>query len=141
MNSAYSQNIMRFFDHAYNVNQFNEQLDLDPTHPGIEPGDIKWFWPPERVWDTALMAEVLRDSTLRNGGFDFVFIDDRLLLPVAGDNSPRLLYDRNPKSNPEHFQAYPILARQGPGCGAIAGNRSVLSGLRRLTETIPCTRA
>ncbi len=120
--SAYSQNIMRFFDHAYNVNQLNEQLDLYQTHLGIEPGHIKSFWPPERVWDTALMAGVLRDSTLRNGGFDCVFIDDRLLLPVAGENSPRLLYDQNPESHPELFQACQILGGQGLVAVPIAGN-------------------
>src|SRR5258707_10153024 len=69
--SAYSQNIMRFFGHRYNVDQLNEELALCKIHLGIEPKHIKAFWPPERVWDTALMAGALRDPELTNGGFDY----------------------------------------------------------------------
>lgn len=111
--SAYSQNIMRFFSHRYNVKQINEELELYQTHLGIEQSRIKSFWPPERVWDTPSMAAVIRDPALGNGGFDSVFIDDRLLLPVNGENSPRHLYDLNPKWDPQLFHAHRILGGQG----------------------------
>ena len=120
--SAYGQNIMRFFQHGYNVNQLNEELDLFQTHLGVEPRHIKSFWPPERVWDTPLMAPAIRDSTLRNGGFDYVFIDDRLLLPVSGDHAPRHLYDRNPVWDQQLFHAYHILGGHGLIALPIAAN-------------------
>ena len=78
--STYSQNIMRFFSREYNLKQINEELDLCEIHLGADPAHIKAFWPPERVWDTPAMASVIRDPSLRNGGFDYVFIDDRVLL-------------------------------------------------------------
>jgi hypothetical protein len=111
--STYSQNIMRFFSHEYNLKQLNEELDLCEIHLGIEPRNIKSFWPPERVWDTPLMAAVIRGLALRNGGFDYVFIDDRVLLPVSGQASARHLYDRNPKWDAKLFQACRILEGHG----------------------------
>lgn len=120
--SAYSQNIMRFFSHDYNLEQLNEELDLYEIHLGIDPSHIKSFWPPERVWDTPAMASVIRDTTLRNGGFDYVIIDDRVLLPVAGENSVRHLYDRNPKWDPKLLHACRILEGQGLIALPIAAN-------------------
>lgn len=111
--STYSQNIMRFFSHDYNLRQLNEELDLFERHLGIESRHVRTFWPPERVWDTAAMAPVLRDPTLRNGGFDYVFVDDRVLLPVSGQDSPRHRYDRDPKWDPTLFNACGILDGQG----------------------------
>lgn len=111
--SAYGQNIMRFFGHPYNVSQLNEELDLCRTHLGVEPESIKAFWPPERVWDTPTMAAALRDPALRNGGFDYVLVDDRLLLPVTGENAPRHLYDREREWDPQLFHAYRILGGHG----------------------------
>ena len=111
--SAYSQNIMKYFGHAYNVNQLNEHLDLCRMHLGVEPAHIKAFWPPERVWDTSSMAAILRDPALRNGGFDSVFVDDRLLLPVSGASSPRHLYDRKPDWDPQLFHSSRILGGKG----------------------------
>lgn len=106
--SAYGQNIMRFFGHAYNVDQLNEELDLYQLHLGIEPQAVKTFWPPERVWETASMAPVLRDPELRNGGFKYTLIDDRLVLAPGTDFSPRLHYDRSPTWEPRFFHAYGI---------------------------------
>ena len=120
--STYSQNIMRFFSNDYNLEQINEELDLYEIHLGIEPSQIKSFWPPERVWDTQLMGSVIRDPTLRNGGFDYVLVDDRLLLPVSGDNSVRHLYDGNPKWDPKLLHAYRILAGEGLIALPIAAN-------------------
>lgn len=111
--STYSQNIMRFFNRDYNIRQINEELDLCELHLGIEPRHLKSFWPPERVWDTPAMAPAIRDPALRNGGFDYVFIDDRVLLAVGGKNSPRHSYDRNPKWDPSLFHAYRISEGQG----------------------------
>ncbi len=120
--SAYSQNIMRFFGREYNVNQLNEELDLCQTHLGIEPWRIKSFWPPERVWDTPKMAAAVRDSKLRNGGFDYVFVDDRLLLSATGEKSPRHLYDLDPDWNAELFHAHRIRSGQGLIALPIAAN-------------------
>src|SRR5260370_29960285 len=111
--STYSQNIMRFFSRDYNLNELNEELDLCEIHLGIEPRRIKSFWPPERVWDTPVMAPVIRDPALRNGIFDYVFIDDRVLLPVSGEESLRHLYDRNPRWDPKLLHACWVLDGQG----------------------------
>ena len=111
--STYSQNIMRFFSYDYNLRQINEELALCEMHLGIEPRSIKSFWPPERVWDTCAMASVIRDPALLNGGFDSVFIDDRVLLAVSGNESPRHLYDGNPTWDPMLFNACLIADGQG----------------------------
>ena len=115
--SSYAQNIMRFFDHEHNLKQLNEELDLYRIHLGVDPRHVKSFWPPERVWDTPRMAAVLRDPTLRNRGYDYVFIDDRLLLPVNGRHSTRRIYDRNQEWDPQLFNVYRI--RQGHGLIAL----------------------
>jgi hypothetical protein len=111
--SVYGQNIMRFFGHSYNFSQIEEQLALYKTHLGVEPKCIKAFWPPERVWDTSMMAGTLRDSTLSNGGFDYVFVDDRVLYSSTGPNPGRHLNDRNPIWDPVLFSAYPIVGGNG----------------------------
>jgi hypothetical protein len=120
--SAYSQNIMRYFRHEYNIDQLNEQLDLCGTLLDVQPRQIKSFWPPERVWDTRRMARVLRDPALRNEGFEYVFVDDRLLLPITGGNSPRHRYDRKPDWDAQHFYASRIEGGQGLIALPIAAN-------------------
>ena len=82
--SSYGQNIMRFFGLDYNRKQLNEELMLFELHLGIDPHKVKTFWPPERVWDTRRMAPMLRDARLRNGGYEYVILDDRLLLGRNG---------------------------------------------------------
>src|SRR6185312_13186917 len=86
--SCYAQNIMRFFSYEHNIKQLNEELLLYRIHLGINPESIKVFWPPERVWDTARMAPVLKDSRLLNHGYQYVLLDDRVLLPGNGPSSP-----------------------------------------------------
>jgi hypothetical protein len=113
ISSAYGQNIMRFFDHEYNFSQIEEQLGLYKTHLGVEPECIKAFWPPERVWDTSMMAATLRDATLSNGGFDYVFVDDRILYSSTGHHSPRHLNDTNPIWDPALFRGYPVVGGHG----------------------------
>jgi Glycosyl hydrolase family 57 len=103
--SCYAQNIMRFFSYEHNLKQLNEELLLYKIHLGLDPDLVKVFWPPERVWDTARMAPVLKDPRLLNHGYEYVLVDDRLLLPGSGPGSPRKLYDRTPRRDAELYQA------------------------------------
>jgi len=106
--SCYAQNVMRFFSYEHNLKQLNEELNLYKIHLGIDPETVKVFWPPERVWDTARMAPVLNDSRLLNHGYQFVLMDDRLLLPMYGYHSPRKIYDRQPRRDAQLYQACPV---------------------------------
>jgi hypothetical protein len=103
--SCYAQNIMRFFGYEHNLKQLNEELHLYEIHLGIDPEKVKAFWPPERVWDTTRMAPVLKDSRLLNHGYEYILLDDRLLLPGNGPCSPRKVYDRKPRRDEELYQA------------------------------------
>jgi Glycosyl hydrolase family 57 len=103
--SCYAQNIMRFFSYEHNLKQLNEGLALYKIHLGINPELVKVFWPPERVWDTARMAPVLEDSRLLNGGYRYVLLDDRVLLPGGGLSSPRKIYDCKPRRDAQLHQA------------------------------------
>jgi starch synthase len=120
--SCYGQNIMRFFSYEHNVRQLNEELWLYQTHLGVEPSQVKVFWPPERVWDTARMAAVLEDPRLLNHGYQYVFLDDRLLLPVDGYLSPRRRYDRELRWDPQLFQMCRVEQSQGLVALPIAHN-------------------
>lgn len=95
--SCYAQNIMRFFSYEHNFKQLNEELLLYKIHLGIDPEVVKVFWPPERVWDSTRMAPVLKDTRLLNHGYQYILLDDRLLLPANSQSSPRGFYDRNPR--------------------------------------------
>ena len=59
------------------------------------------------------MAAVLRDLGTLNMGYQYVVLDDRLLLADNGDRSQRRVYDRDLYLNPELFQAYGV--RDGYG--------------------------
>jgi hypothetical protein len=106
--SAYGQNIMRFFTPEYNRRQLVEELRLYQTLLGADAARIQVFWPPERVWDTARMAGVLRDETLPNGGYHYVILDDRTLLSRRDDSLPRHIYDQGGQWTPELYQAHEI---------------------------------
>ncbi len=107
--SCYGQNIMRFFGPDYNRRQLNEELLLYQVHLGADPRDVQTFWPPERVWETPRMAPVLRDARLRNGGYRYVILDDRILLPSQGHATvPRAEYDDRQHWSPELFQMHEI---------------------------------
>lgn len=123
--SSYGQNIMRFFEAEYNRKQLDEELFLFELHLGIEPQQVKAFWPPERVWETKRMASVLRDARLRNGGYQYVILDDRLLLARGGDRSR---YDENSDWDPELYRLHEI----EDGIGLIAFPIAT-----RLRRTIP----
>ncbi|HYP06557.1 MAG TPA: hypothetical protein VER03_10050 [Bryobacteraceae bacterium] len=103
--SSYGQNIMRFFDADYNRKQLDEELLLFETHLGVDAEQVKVFWPPERVWETKRMAPVLRDARLRNGGYRYVILDDRLLLAPGGDRSR---YDESSDWDPELYRLHEI---------------------------------
>lgn len=113
--SCYAQNIMRFFSYDYNLRQLNEELELYKIHLGIDPQQVKVFWPPERVWDTEKTAPVLTDQRLLNGGYRFVILDDRLILPAQDENGerPREQYDNGKYWDPRLFQLYRIAKSNG----------------------------
>jgi hypothetical protein len=111
--SCYGQNIMRFFSYEHNLRQLNEELFLYRIHLGMDPREVKVFWPPERVWDTARMAAVLNDPRLENRGYRYLLVDDRLLLPVDGHHSPRRCYDREQRWDPQLFQTYRVESGDG----------------------------
>ena len=106
--SCYGQNIMRFFGPDYNRGQLNEELLLFQLHLGIDPAKVKTFWPPERVWDTRRMAPVLRDARLRNSGYSYVIVDDRLLLSAGGETQSRAAYDENDEWDPDLYTMHEI---------------------------------
>lgn len=120
--STYGQNIMRFFSHRHNVRQLNEGLESYRRHLGVDPSCVKSFWPPERVWDTRLMSPALRDDSLINGGFDFVFVDDRILYSDVGSPSPRHLHDLTSQWDPVLFHGYEIAGGHGLTALPIARN-------------------
>ena len=111
--SCYAQNIMRFFSYEHNLRQLNEELHLYRIHLGLDPEAVKVFWPPERVWDTPRMAPVLNDSRLLNGGYRFVLLDDRLLLPMNERDASRKVYDREPRRDAALYQACPVEGGHG----------------------------
>src|SRR4051812_46041412 len=106
--SCYGQNIMRFFSPEYNRRQLNEQLHLYESLLGVDPGEVKVFWPPERVWDTRRMAPALRDATLRNNGYRYVILDDRTLLSPRNSELPRAIYDEERRWTSELYQSHEI---------------------------------
>jgi len=120
--SAYGQNIMRFFSHRHNVCQLNEGLESYRRHLGVDPSCVKCFWPPERVWDTGLMSPALRDKALVNGGYNHVFVDDRILYSDTGNPSPRHVYDLTGQWDAALFHGYEIAGGRGLTALPIAKN-------------------
>jgi hypothetical protein len=106
--SSYGQNIMRFFGPEYNRNQLNEELLLYRSLLGIDPAQVKVFWPPERVWETRVMAPVLRDAGLLNEGYRYVILDDRTLLSPRDRALPRAIFDKGRHWTPEVYQTHEI---------------------------------
>jgi hypothetical protein len=129
--SSYGQNIMRFFSPEYNRQQLNEELRLYELLLGVEPQQVKVFWPPERVWDTRRMAPALRDASLLNEGYRYVIVDDRTLLSPRDPNLPRSIYDQGTHWTPDAYQAHEI----ENGIGLVAFPIAV-----RLRRSIPPKR-
>ena len=129
--SCYGQNIMRFFSADYNLKQLNEELRLFELLLGVDPAQVKIFWPPERVWDTKSMAPVLTDAKLLNGGYRFVIVDDRTLLSTRDPDLPRAAYDEDHRWVPELYQTHEI----ENGLGLVALPISI-----RLRHSIPPRR-
>lgn len=111
--SSYGQNIMRFFDYKHNFRQLNEELDLYREHLGVEPKNLKVFWPPERLWDTERLAPVLADSELLNGGYEYVLVDDRLYYPAGRGALSRKDLDRGRKGSLTDFCPCRIVGGKG----------------------------
>ncbi len=126
--SSYGQNMMKFFSHEHNLRQLNEHLLLYENLLKWEPHRIKVFWVPERLWDTKILAPVLGDRELRNGGYKYVILDDRLLYSDFGKPSPRSTYDKCPQWDPKNFVKYEI----AQGCGL-----SVIPIAYNLRQNIP----
>jgi hypothetical protein len=60
------------------------------------------------VWDTPRMAPVVKDSRLLNHGYEYILLDDRLLLSGNGACSPRKIYDRQPRWDQQLYHACTI---------------------------------
>jgi starch synthase len=92
---TYSENVMPLFEPCFNRRQLDEFLWLYRRHVRRPPEEVEICWVPERVWDTDKLAPVLTDSSLANGGYRFVLLDDRLLYPTKGSyrGSPRAQFD------------------------------------------------
>jgi len=108
LGSSYGQNMMKFFSEEHNFRQLNEELLLYENFLGWESKKIKVFWVPERLWDTKILAPVLTNSRLRNGGYEYVILDDRLLYSDKSNPSPRRLYDKTKAWDPKNFSMYGI---------------------------------
>jgi starch synthase len=92
---AYAENIMTLFSPSFNRRQLDELLLLYREMLDCDSQDVKICWVPERVWQTNLLAPVLTDRSLANGGYRYVLLDDRLLFPTNGSYalSPRASFD------------------------------------------------
>ncbi|MGO4890450.1 hypothetical protein ACJ2A9_22100 [Anaerobacillus sp. MEB173] len=100
--SAYAQNIMPLFDSEHNRCQIEEELHLIEKWLGGNVSEVTGFWIPERVWNTKKLANVLTDTSLANGGFQYTLLDDRLFLSKNSQKN----YDKDPRFMPELFEAY-----------------------------------
>jgi aminoglycoside phosphotransferase (APT) family kinase protein len=128
--STFSQNVMPFFEDRLNQRQINDELALLRQHAGWDPARVKVFWVPERVWDTDRLAPVLRNSSLLNGGYRYVLLDDRLLYAWGGQyaGSPRERFDRERPRDLEAYMPWEI---------AESGGLVLLPISRDLRYTIP----
>lgn len=126
--STYAQNIMPLFDTEHNRLQLEEELRLFDTWLGGNLSEVSGFWVPERVWNTQKLADVLIDKNLPNGGFRYVLLDDRLLLP----GQSRQDFDQNPRFIPELFEAHQI--QEGGGLFALPLSNEVRLSIPFETE-------
>ncbi len=112
--STYGQNMMQYFSKEHNRHQLEECLRVYERLVRLDPKTVKVFWPPERLWNTSIMAPQIKDSGLQNGGYDYAIVDDRLLLPTAGNQ--RRIYDAQKGWDPNNFLIHEIKG----GCGIYA---------------------
>lgn len=91
---TYSECIMTLFPPEIIHRQLEELLGLYEDLLGCPASRVQTCWVPERVWDPQL-ASLLESGQLRNGGYRYVFLDDRLLFPTgaAYPGSPRARFD------------------------------------------------
>jgi len=95
--STYSQNIMVHSSPTHNLRQMNEALMLYQYHIGVDPSSVRVFWSPERTWSTDILGNIIQSSTLLNGGYKYVILDDRLSFSVkdAYESSEREQFDQS----------------------------------------------
>jgi starch synthase len=91
---TYSENVMPLFSDEHNRAQLDELFGLYDDLLDCPPRRLKALWIPERVWAPAL-GTLVTDPSLRNGGYRYVLLDDRLRFPLAnGDGTdPRAMFD------------------------------------------------
>ena len=89
--SAHAQPILRLFSDEHNRRQLAEELRLLETHLSVDLSQVKGFWLPERVWHTGALADLISDPALRNGGYQYVLLDDRLAYPDS--SGARTVFD------------------------------------------------
>jgi hypothetical protein len=68
--------------------QLTEGLRILEHHLGVDAAALTAAWVPRCAWRTEVVAPFLTDADLPNGGFDWVLLDDRSLVPggmAAGD--------------------------------------------------------
>ncbi|MGH3921350.1 MAG: hypothetical protein ACRDTT_00445 [Pseudonocardiaceae bacterium] len=109
---TYSESIMTVFPPVMMHRQLQELLGLYEDLLGCPPAAVKMCWVPERVWAPEL-ADLLTSEKLRNGGYRYVFLDDRLLFPTNGSypGSPRACFDA---AGPFGMSALPPIAARFP---------------------------
>jgi starch synthase len=74
--------------------QLDEGFAALRRHLGVDPAAVTVAWAPLRVWSPEIVAPALTDTGLPNGGFRWVVLDDRVLLPVGGpQGGPRAGFD------------------------------------------------
>lgn len=128
---TYAENILTLFPPAYNKRQLEEALWLYERHLGCPPESVRIAWVPERVWDTAALSPLLARTSLRNGGYRYVLLDDRLLFPIGGPDhrSVRAAFDAT--------RPYGTVAADGQGPSSSEGGGG---GAERRMECSRCYR-
>lgn len=116
--SAYAQNVMPLFSPEHNRRQLVETLESYRRHYGVDPAEVRCLWVPERVWDTEILAEVVTDPSLPNGGYSVVLLDDRHAYPIAprvAGEPTRAEFDAQSAPGAAASGRDPLTDRQLPG--------------------------
>jgi starch synthase len=125
---TYAEPIMTLFPPDIVSRQLQAPFALYDNLLGCPADRVKTCWVPERVWDPRLVP-LLEDEDLPNGGYRYIFLDDRLLFPTNGSypGSPRACFDSCPfgvSTSPPAASRFPEACRVyriagGSGLGVI----------------------